>query len=143
MDILSSSERSRIMGRIRSKDTQPEMIVRRLVYSLGYRYRLHWNKLPGRPDLTFTRKHKVIFVHGCFWHRHRGCSKSRLPKSNRAYWTPKLNANRARDQRTLKALARQGWDSLVIWECEIDNDLPMLESRIRAFLDDAPTSTET
>jgi DNA mismatch endonuclease (patch repair protein) len=128
-------ERSRVMGRVRSKDTKPEMVVRQLTHGMGYRYRLHNKKLPGCPDLVFRRRHKVIFVHGCFWHRHRNCPLARLPKSRRDFWTPKLNANRKRDERNLRELTKAGWSTLVIWECEI-GDADAVAWRIRNFLED-------
>jgi len=135
VDTLTVAERSRIMGRVRSKDTKPEMLVRRLTHGLGYRYRLHDKKLPGCPDLVFRVRRKVIFVHGCFWHRHRNCALARLPKSRRDFWTPKLNANRKRDERNLRELMNAGWSALVIWECEIA-DTDALARRIRDFLED-------
>ncbi len=135
VDSLTMAERSRVMSRVRSKDTKPEMLVRRLTHGMGYRYRLHDKKLPGRPDLVFRRRCKVIFVHGCFWHRHRNCALARLPKSRRDFWTPKLNANRKRDERNLRKLAKTGLSALVIWECEI-GDADALARRIRDFLED-------
>jgi DNA mismatch endonuclease (patch repair protein) len=110
--------RSENMRRIRSKDTAPEMTVRRLAHSLGYRYQLHRKDLPGKPDLVFPGRRKVIFIHGCFWHQHPGCREGRLPKSNAAYWQPKLQRNIERDQAALAQLAASGWSALVIWECE-------------------------
>ncbi len=138
VDTLTVAERSRIMGRVRSKDTKPEMLVRRLTHGLGYRYRLHDKKLPGCPDLVFRVRRKVIFVHGCFWHRHRNCALARLPKSRRDFWTPKLNANRKRDERNLRELTKTGWSVLVIWECEI-GDVNTLARRIRNFIEDETT----
>lgn len=135
VDTLTMVERSRVMARVRSKDTKPEMLVRRVTHGMGYRYRLHDKKLPGCPDLVFRRRCKVIFVHGCFWHRHRNCALARLPKSRRDFWTPKLNANRKRDERNLRELTKAGWSALVIWECEI-GDTDALAQRIRDFLED-------
>lgn len=135
VDTLTPAERSRVMRRVRSKDTKPEMLVRRLTHGLGYRYRLHDKRLPGCPDLVFRGRRKVIFVHGCFWHRHRNCALARLPKSRRDFWTPKLNANRRRDERNLRELTKAGWATLVIWECEI-GDAEVLARRIRDFLED-------
>ncbi len=120
------------MSRIRSKDTVPEMTVRRLVHGMGFRYRLHQGHLPGKPDLVFPGRKKLIFVHGCFWHRHPKCS--RLPKSNQEFWVPKLEGNRQRDLRNQRNLRRLGWKILVVWECEIH--LAKLASRIRQFLED-------
>ena len=133
MDNVSRRRRSEIMGRVRAKDTGPEMRVRRLVFAMGFRYRLHDRSLPGTPDLVFRRVRKVIFVHGCFWHRHARCALARLPKSRREFWVPKLGGNRQRDRRNLARLRRAGWQVMVVWECEIA-DLPHLETRIRGFL---------
>lgn len=121
------------MARVRSKDTKPEMQVRRLVHAMGYRYRLHDRKLPGHPDLVFKGLRKVIFVHGCFWHRHEGCGLARLPKSRLDFWLPKLEGNRLRDARKLEQLNQLGWTSLVIWECEL-KDIGLLEKRLKTFL---------
>ena len=109
------------MRAIRSKDMKPEMIVRKLVHGMGYRYRLHRHDLPGRPDLVFPSRRKVIFVNGCFWHQHdeKDCKLVRKPKSNQAYWLPKLKRTVVRDRANWGALKRDGWDVLVIWECMI------------------------
>ncbi len=122
-DILTKAERSDLMSRIRSKDTKPELIVRRLVHGMGYRYRLHRRDLPGTPDLVFPSRKKAIFVHGCYWHYHEdpACKLVRLPKSRLDYWKPKLERIRHRDQENCDKLRDMGWDVLVIWECEIDN----------------------
>lgn len=133
VDTLSPLERSQRMAKVKSKGTKPEMLVRRLVHSMGYRYRLHGPGLPGRPDLVFKGRRKVIFVHGCFWHRHEGCRLARLPKSRLDFWLPKLEGNKQRDAQKLEQLCQQGWKSLVIWECEL-KDLGLLEKRLRAFL---------
>jgi len=122
------------MSRIRGKDTKPEMRVRRLVHGMGYRYRLHARELPGRPDLVFRPRRKAIFVHGCFWHRHSGCSANRIPKTRADYWRAKLNRNVERDRRNEAALRTAGWGVLVIWECETTGDPDRLARRIRAFL---------
>jgi len=122
------------MARVRSKDTRPEMRVRKLAFALGYRYRLHDRKLPGCPDLVFRPRRKVIFVHGCFWHRHGRCALARLPKSRLDFWIPKLEGNKLRDQRNKRALARRGWKVLTIWECQL-GDLSQLSARIGRFLD--------
>lgn len=135
LDTLTASQRSERMSRVRSKDTKPEIRVRRLVHGLGYRYRLHAKDLPGRPDLVFRVRRKVIFVHGCFWHRHEGCARNRLPKSpeRRAFWRTKLNANALRDRKHEAGLRDMGWQVLVVWECET-NDLDALAGRIKVFL---------
>lgn len=134
VDSLSPKERSEIMARVRSKDTRPEMRVRKLAFALGYRYRLHDRKLAGCPDLVFGPQRKVIFVHGCFWHRHARCALARLPKSRLDFWVPKLEGNKLRDQRNKRALARRGWKVLTIWECQL-GDLSQLSARIGRFLD--------
>ncbi|NKM27884.1 very short patch repair endonuclease [Rhizobium laguerreae] len=133
----TTSSRSRNMARIKSKDTGPELTVRRLVHSLGYRYRLHVRGLPGTPDLVFRSRKKVIFVHGCYWHAHLrydpSCKRARPAKSNREYWGPKLERNVARDQANLSRLADDGWDVLVLWECEL-KDAANAALRITQFL---------
>ena len=122
------------MARVRSKNSRPEMVVRRLVFSLGYRYRLHARDLPGHPDLVFRPRRKVIFVHGCFWHRHQLCPLARMPKSRLDFWQPKLEGNRLRDQRNRRDLAKAGWKVLTIWECQLKNP-ERLEEIIKRFLD--------
>ena len=135
-DKLSPSRRSANLAAIRSANTQPELIVRRLVHALGYRYRLHVCDLPGKPDLVFRPRRKVIFVHGCFWHLHpdASCLDSRKPKSNTGYWHAKLTRNVARDRQHLAALRSDGWRVLVIWECET-RKIAALERRLTAFLE--------
>ncbi len=136
MDTLTPEERSERMSRVRSKDTNPELRVRRLVHSMGFRYRLYAKDLPGRPDLVFRSRRKAIFVHGCFWHRHRGCAKTRLPKSRGRlpFWREKFAANVRRDRRNQRDLRETGWDVLVIWECETETP-ELLRRRVEAFLD--------
>ncbi|MGH6638854.1 MAG: very short patch repair endonuclease [Polaromonas sp.] len=119
MDTLTPSQRSARMRLIQSRNTSPEMVIRHFVHKLGYRYRLHRADLPGRPDLVFPGRRKVIFVHGCFWHRHNHCDLARLPKSRLEFWLPKLTRNKERDAAKRSALTRMGWSSLVIWECEL------------------------
>lgn len=133
-DSLTPERRSENMRRIRSSDTKPELMVRRLVYSMGYRYRLHAKELPGKPDLVFRNRKAVIFVHGCFWHLHSGCREGRIPSSNAQYWEEKLLRNALRDQQYQKELIVQGWRVLIIWECETD-DPKSLYQRLREFLD--------
>jgi len=134
MDNVSPARRSEIMGRVLSRDTKPEMLVRRMIYAMGYRYRLHVKDLPGRPDLVFRSKRKVVFVHGCFWHKHPDCALARLPKSREEFWLPKLEANRARDIRNERMLQDANWSVLKIWECEL-GDVAKLKIRIKEFLD--------
>ena len=119
MDTLTAAQRSQRMGLVRSKNTKPELELRRLVHSMGYRYRLHGKSLPGRPDLVFASRRKVIFVHGCFWHHHDGCPKATMPKANAALWRAKFRANRRRDRRIERDLASAGWHVLIVWECEL------------------------
>lgn len=135
MDRLTVAGRSRQMSLVKSKNTGPELTVRKLVFSMGYRYRLHGTGLPGKPDLAFTRKKKAIFVHGCFWHRHADCKKTTTPASNTDYWLPKFARTIERDRQTLEALSDRGWTSLVVWECEL-KDMGALASKLRAFLND-------
>jgi DNA mismatch endonuclease (patch repair protein) len=125
-------DRSANMRAIRSKDMKPELAVRRLVHRLGYRFRLHRHDLPGRPDMVFPARRKVIFVNGCFWHSH-DCKSAHVPKSNRDYWGPKLERNRLRDAQHLEALKEAGWKTLVIWECET-RDENRLGKRLERFL---------
>ena len=137
-DSLTPAERSARMARIAGKHTAPEMAVRRLVSALGHRYRLHGAKLPGKPDLVFAGKRKAIFVHGCFWHRHaaKTCKLARLPKTRLDFWLPKLEGNRRRDARNRRALARAGWKTLVVWECQLGN-IDRMRNRIARFLRDS------
>lgn len=125
-------DRSENMRAIRSKDTEPEMAVRGLVHRLGYRFRLHRPDLPGKPDLAFPARRKVIFVHGCFWHSH-DCKSGLIPGSNQDFWLPKLRQNKARDSKNVEALAEQGWKALVIWQCEL-RDSGSLSVKVKRFL---------
>lgn len=131
-DILTPSERSELMSRIRGFDTKPELFVRRGLHALGYRFRTHVRELPGCPDLVFTRRRAVIFVHGCFWHRH-GCNKTYSPKSREDFWQTKFAGDVNRDKRDQKLLAKAGWQVLVVWECEVESDETILD-QIVAFL---------
>ena len=121
------------MRAVKGRDTGPEMTVRRLTHGMGYRYRLHRKNLPGKPDLVFPGRRKVIFVHGCFWHQHHCPRGERSPKSSRDYWIPKLKRNKQRDAENQSRLREMGWDVLVIWECEMKNR-DALKERIAAFL---------
>jgi DNA mismatch endonuclease, patch repair protein len=137
MDSLTNSQRSERMSRVRSRDTKPEIVVRKLLHRLGYRYRLHGKGIPGSPDIIFRRKRKAIFVHGCFWHRHDdpSCKLARMPKSRLEFWGPKLESNRLRDQRITSELDALGWQSLVVWECELRHT-EQLENKLVDFLED-------
>lgn len=123
------------MGRVRGKDTGPEMRVRRLVYRMGFRYRLHCRGLPGKPDLAFSGRKKAIFVHGCFWHQH-DCARGTRPLSNRDFWNRKLDRTVQRDKANISALEECGWSVLIVWECETKN-LDQLEDRVKEFLEPA------
>ena len=119
MDTMTQAKRSALMALIRSRDTKPEKVLRSALHRAGFRFRLHYRSLPGTPDLVFPSRRKVIFVHGCFWHLHKCRKKSSWwPQSNREYWIPKLEANKARDARNRRRLAALGWRALTIWECE-------------------------
>lgn len=133
---ISIKGRSRIMRAIRSKNTKPELFVRKLLFSNGYRYRLHRADLPGNPDIVFIGRRKVIFVHGCFWHQHDDpkCRISQKPQSNKDYWLPKLERNRKRDQDAQEKLKNMGWSVLVLWECQICSKVSIIK-RLKAFLD--------
>lgn len=121
MDPLTPERRSWVMGRVKGRDTKPELVVRRLLWSLGYRYRLHVKDLPGRPDLVFRRHRVAVFVHGCFWHRH-SCARGRSTPKNRAeFWRRKFASNQLRDNQSRRALATLGWKVVVVWECETRN----------------------
>ena len=132
-DPLTRAERSERMSRIRNADTKPELIVRHLVFRMGYRYRLHVRSLPGIPDLVFASRRKVIFVHGCFWHQHL-CGLYRMPKTRRGFWDPKLARNVTRDTRVRRELRRLGWRTLVIWECQLRRQM-VLRKRVQRFLE--------
>ena len=135
MDTFTRSQRSEIMRRVRGRDTGPELVVRRLVHGMGYRYRLHRSDLPGKPDLTFPKLRKVIFVHGCFWHGHVCRAGKNVPSSNEAYWLTKLARNKKRDAAARRRLRRLGWKTLVIWECQL-RDMAALRERLVKFLGD-------
>lgn len=132
-DRMSAEKRSYVMSRIRSKNTGLELAVRRMVFAMGYRYRLYTKGLPGRPDIAFLGRKKVIFIHGCFWHQHPKCPMGTPPSSNLAYWGPKLARNVERDRENLASLKRNGWKVLVIWECQMQNPTKV-KARIRGFL---------
>lgn len=132
-DTLRKSHRA-TMQAVRSKDTKPEIAIRKLLSAMGYRYRLHRNDLPGKPDVVFIKRRKVIFVHGCFWHGHTCTAGRNLPKTNRNYWIPKLQHNQERDKWNIKLLKSAGWAVLVIWECQIKRR-SSLSIKVKQFLD--------
>ena len=136
MDILTPKARSAMMSRIRGKDTAPERAVRRILFARGYRYRLHSNALPGRPDLSFPARRKVIFVHGCFWHGH-ACLGGKLPGTRTDFWATKIADNKRRDRRNRAALRQLGWASLIVWECALRRvkNLEPVTARMIRFLE--------
>lgn len=131
-DVMTQPQRSLCMSRIRGKDTQPELWLRRHLHALGYRYRLHGGSLPGRPDLVFATRRKVIFVNGCFWHQHEGCRNAATPKTRPEFWAKKLKGNTDRDVRVRRELEAAGWSVHVFWECEIGNEAAL--ASVEAFL---------
>lgn len=140
LDNLTPVQRKQAMRQVRSSDTTPERVVRITAHALGFRFRLKNRDLPGSPDLIFPRLRAVIFVHGCFWHQHQCRRGARLPKSNRAYWLPKLRRNIERDRRVIRTLRGTGWRVLVVWECQI-RDVQRLRQRLKVFLTAAARST--
>ncbi|MGH6876881.1 MAG: very short patch repair endonuclease [Rhizomicrobium sp.] len=132
MDRLTKKRRSWLMSRVKGRNTTPEIAVRSMIHRLGYRFRLHRTDLPGKPDIVFGPRRKIVFVHGCFWHGHR-CGKGRLPKSNGRYWREKIETNRRRDGRHARTLARLGWKVLVVWQCQLKDPLAV-RARIVDFL---------
>ena len=132
-DHVTPDRRSFIMSKVGQKDTKPELMLRRALHAQGYRYRLHRRDLPGSPDLVFPARRKAIFVHGCFWHGH-GCRWGKAPKSRAEYWLPKIEANKARDNRVLTLLGDKGWQAMVVWQCEL-RDLSSTVERVVTFLD--------
>lgn len=133
-DVLSAEQRRECMSRIKSKDTQPEMLLRHTLHSLGYRYRLHYPGLPGHPDLAFPSRKKVIFVHGCFWHRHNCKLGLPQPATRKQFWARKLERNKVRDKEVRQTLKKLGWSSLIVWECQL-KDLSKVLDRVAPFLD--------
>jgi DNA mismatch endonuclease, patch repair protein len=141
MDKLSAERRSANMRQIRSKDTKPELLLRQMLHRKGYRFRLHRKDLPGKPDLVFPARRKVIFVHGCFWHQHSECREGRVPGSRREYWEPKLLRNQQRDVLAEISLQEQGWKVLTVWECELTKSLTGAFERVTEFLGSAAIQT--
>ncbi|MGA2747786.1 MAG: very short patch repair endonuclease [Verrucomicrobiota bacterium] len=133
-DVFTKAKRSEVMSRIRSTDTGPELCVRKYLYAAGCRYRLHYSKLPGKPDIVFVQRRICVFVHGCFWH---GCTRCRdglrKPKSRQSYWLPKIRRNKERDRQQISDLRAAGWEVLVIWECET-SDVRKLERLLKTIL---------
>jgi len=140
-DTRTPEQRRRIMQSVGTKDTTPELRVRSILFGMGFRYRLHAKRLPGRPDIVFPAKRKAIFVNGCFWHFH-GCSKGKMPKSRPDYWEPKLRANRDRDEANIRELQALGWSALVVWQCELRN-VSSITERVALFLSGNPKRRST
>lgn len=134
MDIWSKEKRSEVMSNIRSKNTSLEIRVRKMLFSQGYRYRLHVKNLPGKPDIVLRKYNSVIFVHGCFWHLHSECRDGTIPKTRTGYWKDKLLRNKERDKEHIRELQKQGWRVLQLWECEIENKPEVVLERLNNFL---------
>lgn len=134
MDVHSPEQRSYNMSRIKGKNTKPELLVRKWLWSRGYRYRLHRKDLPGKPDIVFPRQRKAVFVHGCFWHKH-DCRYFKWPRTNREFWKKKINENVRRDQKNYQDLIADGWNYFIVWECELKEDIAGLWDRLAEFLE--------
>jgi DNA mismatch endonuclease, patch repair protein len=132
MDHLSPKRRSWLMAQVKGRNTAPELVVRRMLHALGYRYRLHRKDLPGNPDIVFGPRKKAVFIHGCFWHGHR-CRRGKLPKSNASFWKVKIKKNKLRDRRNIRRLRAAGWGALTVWQCQL-KDVPKVRKRIIDFL---------
>jgi DNA mismatch endonuclease (patch repair protein) len=134
-DVFTRKKRSDIMSRIKGTNTKPEILTRKLVHSLGYRYRLHSNRLPGKPDIVLPGHQKIIFVHGCFWHGHVNCRRATLPSTNSLFWETKIARNKLRDSAVKRRLRRAGWKVFVVWQCQT-KDIQNLLRRLAVFLDE-------
>ncbi len=134
MDVFSREKRSQIMSRVSGKNTKPELVVRSLLHNMGYRFRLHRNDLPGKPDITLPKYKKIIFVHGCFWHGHIDCPRAKRPTTNKKFWNEKLNKNIERDKITVNNLKALGWDVLTVWTCEV-KDTEKLRNKLLSFIE--------
>lgn len=134
IDTRTKEKRSEIMSKVRSKNTTPEILIRRLIFSMGYRYRLHVKKLPGKPDIVMAGRRKIIDVRGCFWHGHEGCKYGRLPKSRLDFWIAKISHNRKRDLENLHELENLGWSVLIVWQCEL-KELNFLKTKLYEFIE--------
>lgn len=133
MDIVDKNKRSEIMSRVRSSNTKPEVQVRKLLHSLGYRFRLHRKDLPGTPDIVLPARESIIFVHGCFWHRHKGCCDATMPKTRTNFWKKKFAENLARDKKNITALKKMGWKVLIVWQCELRKEKNLIR-KLNKFL---------
>lgn len=140
MDIWPPEKRSAVMARIRGKDTKPELVVRSLLHRAGLRFSLRRKDLPGKPDIVLPKYNTVIFVHGCFWHRHKGCKVATMPKSRQDFWQAKFEANVARDKRNQRDLKKAGWNVIVLWECQVERDpFTAVEKILKTIRPDSPT----
>jgi len=135
VDHLSAAERSRNMSRVKGRDTKPELLVRSLIHRMGFRFSLHRKDLPGRPDIVLVRHRKLVFVHGCFWHGHAGCSRATVPSTNIHFWKKKISGNKTRDKSVTRRLGVMGWKVLVVWQCHTNNT-QKLTTRLERFLAD-------
>ena len=142
-DVFSQEKRSWIMSRVKGRDTKPEILVRSFIFRMGFRFSLYRRDLPGTPDLVLRRYNKVIFVHGCFWHGHKGCPRSKRPTTNENFWNNKLDGNLKRDKRYRGKLRQMGWKVLIVWECEIKSPEKLLRKLEKFLHDDAEKQTET
>jgi len=131
-DVFSKEKRSLIMGRVKGCNTKPELLVRSLIHRMGYRFRLHCKNLPGKPDIVLARHKKAIFVNGCFWHGHEGCSRATRPSSNKDFWRKKINKNVERDKIKIKKLRKLGWKTLILWQCKL-KDMEKLTVKLKRF----------
>lgn len=140
VDTLSKEERSERMSRIRGRDTRPELVLRKLLHAAGFRYRLHHSRLPGHPDLVLPRYRAIVFVRGCFWHRHAGCRIANTPKSNIDFWNAKFKRNIARDAEVESTLSKAGWRVLVVWECALSTKEKAIETaaQVAQWIKSAP-----
>ncbi len=135
IDRYPPEKRSEIMSQIRGKNTTPELVIRKYLFSRGFRYRVNDDRYPGKPDMVLPKYGTVIFIHGCFWHSHENCKASKLPETRKEFWKKKISDNMERDQRNIQELERQGWNIIVVWECEIKNKVKR-EKRLRKLVDE-------
>ncbi|MCB9045059.1 MAG: DNA mismatch endonuclease Vsr [Chitinophagales bacterium] len=133
-DIWPENKRKEVMSKIRSKDTKPEMLLRKALFQSGYRYRIHYKQLPGKPDIVFPKKKIAIFVHGCFWHHHKDCREGRIPDTNSKFWKEKLEKNINRDARHVAEIQKMGWKVIVVWECEVEKQLNSTLEKIKDMM---------
>ena len=134
-DVFDDDKRSWIMGRVKGKDTKPELLVRSLVHRMGFRFRLHRTDLPGKPDIVLPRHRKIIFINGCFWHGHKNCPRSKRPETNLDFWNAKIEGNIKRDTRIRRQLSKSGWKVCTVWECETRKS-DILQKKVKRFLND-------